>query len=252
MLRNSIVFAAMLMCCHAQTGRTPREVSPEIVQQMRREAISGMSPAERELRLKLEIAQSELGAALRDKAALQKRLIDQSKSKAASSATDDARVTTNAVLDAADAAALAANDAKAVAEANRKTAMNWWSTFSATATANGGFLVIASGLCWLIVKLTTRNEVLEANAKQLVQINGTYVRSNGATISGSEIARLMGEVGGKLDALYMYTHTSVHNLNNAVHKLLQHNDIEDRAIEDKVLELRAKLKQDEPGGEPLE
>ncbi len=215
-------------------------------------AISAESKAEKELRLKLETMQSELEAARKDRAALQsrlmRRLIDQGAST--SKAATEARDTTNAVLEATDAAASAATDAKAVAEANRKTAMNWWSTFSATATANVAFLIVGAGLLWLIVKLTTRNEVLQANAKQLLQINGTYIRSNGATISGSEIARLMGELGGKLDVLYMYTHNSVHNLNNAVHRLLQHNDIEDKIIEEKVAELRAKLRQ-EGGGDPL-
>lgn len=64
MLRNPIVFAAgvMLCCCliQAQSGRPAREVSPEIVRQMKREAVTGISAAEAEEHRKLREANADM------------------------------------------------------------------------------------------------------------------------------------------------------------------------------------------------
>lgn len=55
-----LILAFLCWTLQAQTGLSPREVSPEIVRQMRREAITGISASDAEEHRKLRAADAEL------------------------------------------------------------------------------------------------------------------------------------------------------------------------------------------------
>lgn len=65
--------------------------------------------------------------------------------------------------------------------------MNAWTVIG---VSTGILSLLLSGL-GLFVRLTVKTAIQEANAEQLVKINGTYVRSAGSTITGAEIERTL-------------------------------------------------------------
>ncbi len=106
--------------------------------------------------------------------------------------------------------------------------MTWWSTASAVAVPLLTALALLIGWAqWYVkdtVKLGTlesseaerqkvldiigkqiqtivRAEILEANATQLKQINGTYVRSAGASVTGAELTRSLDEIKSEIAVL---------------------------------------------------
>ncbi len=106
--------------------------------------------------------------------------------------------------------------------------MTWWSTASAVAVPLLTVLALLIGWAtWYVkdsVKLGTleageaerkkildmvnaniqmivRSEILEANGTQLRQINGTYVRAAGSTVTGAELTRSLDEVKSEIAVL---------------------------------------------------
>ncbi len=119
--------------------------------------------------------------------------------------------------DARTAAAAAVLVAAANAERARQST-SWMSLVAAVLPV----VAFVGGLVWWAIKTTMRNEMSRANAVQLQQINGTYVRAQGASVTGAELQRILSEIReelGKLRAagteLHEYTHHAIHELRNA-------------------------------------
>ncbi len=131
--------------------------------------------------------------------------------------------------DARVAAAAAVLTAALNAENARKST-SWLAMVSAMLPV----VAFIGGLAWWAVKVTMRVE----NARQLVQINGTYTRSHGATVTGAELQREHEEIRQEIASLrqtgadlhtyahelHEYSHVAVHDLRNAIARVeaLQH------------------------------
>lgn len=53
-----------------------------------------------------------------------------------------------------------------------------------------------------VARWWTRAIIREENAIQLMQINGTYVRASGSSVTGAEIVRRLDRIDDKLDAIH--------------------------------------------------
>ena len=76
--------------------------------------------------------------------------------------------------------------------------MTWWAAVSAIFAAAIPLSVVIGGLVGWFVRNTVRQEILDANAKQSIQFNGTYVRSAGCNLTGAEIQRILAELKADL------------------------------------------------------
>ncbi len=120
----------------------------------------------------------------------------------------------------AEEARAAATAASVAATANADSAAKATSWLSISA-AMLPVVMFVGGLCWWAIKTTMRAEMARANMEQLQQINGTYVRSMGASMTGAELQRILAEMREDLDRLrssaselHAYTHEAIHDLRN--------------------------------------
>lgn len=73
--------------------------------------------------------------------------------------------------------------------------------------------------CSGFISWFVRSVVRDENAKQLIQINGTYVRSMLSTLTGAEIQRRLDDLSKEVAALGAYTHERIHAYANAIQVL---------------------------------
>lgn len=64
----------------------------------------------------------------------------------------------------------------------------------------GAFVAVLAAFVG-VARWWTRAMIREENAIQLMQINGTYVRASGSSVTGAEIVRRLDRIEDKLDAL---------------------------------------------------
>ncbi len=124
-----------------------------------------------------------------------------------------------AARNAEDARSVASAAATAAAEnaASTAKATSWLAMTAAMLPV----VMFVGGLGWWAIKTTMRGEMARANTEQLQQINGTYVRSMGASMTGAELQRILAEMREDLDRLrssaselHAYTHEAIHDLRN--------------------------------------
>ncbi len=167
----------------------------------------------------------------------------------ASRARADARADTAAV-DAAVKAAVAASEVVA-----KDKAVSWGTfltTFIPIVAFMGGLaiwyvkaVVRGQTLSPAQIRLMMRAEMAEANAEQLRQINGTYVRAGDSKYTGSEFERVLVDLKdevkrlhGAANELYRYAHEAVHEWNRilsnkmALKFLLEHVEDKEAAKEE--------------------
>lgn len=79
--------------------------------------------------------------------------------------------------------------------------MNFWTTFAAVCAGAIPVIGMIATLTVWFVRSTVRQEIADGNALQLRQINGTYIKALGATLTGAEIERNLAEIKGECRSL---------------------------------------------------
>jgi hypothetical protein len=183
---------------------------------------AGASKVEDTLRAQLASSQAALEQAGKDKAALNAALAKLNAGKdrqaeAVDAASRDAKTgRADASDEAKEYADRAHKDSQKVAEVTQKSATSWWSIVAAVGTA----AVPVFGIIGAVVGWYVKVIINQANAAQLVLINGSYVRAMKSTLSGAEIERVLAELKSGLEKLrddivevHEYAHKSIHAMN---------------------------------------
>lgn len=155
--------------------------------------------SERELRLKLEVAQAEIDQSHKENEALTKGV---------------RRLITLGQYDTAPAPGVPD-------QGPHRYTTDWWSTFSSMMAAAS----LLGSILWYAIRITIRKEILESNSQQLKQINGTYLKSADSNMSGAEIQRCLEGLRIGLDSLTAYAHGAVHRLSNTIQRMQSQADV---------------------------
>ncbi len=203
------------------------------------------SKAEAELRAKLAASEAALSVATKDKTALTlalakvisgtaavnaSRLRADTRADTATANAEHAQVTAELnATEARSAAAEAANTAAMNAAITAK-ATSWWSTVSAVLATVLPLALFLGGIAkWYtngqkeLFRLELIALIDKANDAQIDKINGTYIRSLGANLTGAEIQRVLYAIEADIDRmqnksneLHTYAHKWIHDFRNVL------------------------------------